>query len=69
MEPVRLSWCALGVWERARQSKISCGVLWKKRIRLTARNTSSLMISRLWVEARREDIVVVGLYCDSLQVS
>ena len=37
-----------------------------KRMRLTARNTSSLVIDRLCDQAGEENIAVAGLYCDSL---
>ena len=37
-----------------------------ERIRLTARNTSSLVIDRLCDQAKDRDIAVVGLYCDFL---
>jgi len=38
----------------------------KKWIRLTARNTSSLVIDRLCDQAGDGDVAVVGLYCDFL---
>ena len=47
-------------------SKVSGGILWKRRIPLTARNTSSLVIDSLCDQAGKEDIAVVGLYCDFL---
>ena len=45
-------------------SEVSCWVLSKKGISLTARNTSSLVIDRLCDQAREEDIGVAWLYCD-----
>ena len=39
-------------------------ILRKKRISLTARNTSSLVIDSLCDQAREEDIAVAWLYCD-----
>ena len=47
-------------------SKVSGGIIWKSRITLTARNTSSLVIDSLCDQAGKEDIAVVGLYCDFL---
>ena len=48
-------------------SKVSGGILWKRRrIPLTARNTSSLVIDSLCDRAGEENIAVVGLYCDFL---
>ena len=47
-------------------SKVSGGILWKRRILLTARNTSSLVIDSLCDRAEEENIAVVGLYCDFL---
>ena len=47
-------------------SKVSGGILWKRRKPLTARNTSSLVIDSLCDQAGKEDIAVVGLYCDFL---
>ena len=35
-----------------------------KELRLTARNTSSLVIDSLCDQARKEDITVACLYCD-----
>ena len=46
--------------------EVSGGILLKKRISLTARNTSSLVIDRLCDQAREEDLVVAWLYCDFL---
>ena len=42
------------------------GVLSKKRIPLTARNPSSLVIDALCDQAKKEDIAVACLYCDFL---
>ena len=44
--------------------EVSGGILGKKRIPLTARNTSSLVIDTLCDKAEEENIAVVGLYCD-----
>ena len=41
-------------------------ILWKMRIPLTSRNISSLVIDSLCDQAGKEDIAVVGLYCDFL---
>ena len=38
--------------------------LWKRRIPLTPRNTSSLVIDNLYDRAAEENIAVAGLYCD-----
>ena len=46
--------------------KVSSGVLWKRRIPLTARNTSSLVIDSLCDWAEEVNIAAVGLYCDFL---
>ena len=46
--------------------EVSGGVLWKKRIPLTARNTSSVVIDSLCDRAAEESITVAGLYCDYL---
>ena len=46
--------------------KVSRGILWKRRILLTARNTSSLVIDSLCDQADEENTAVVGLYCDFL---
>ena len=43
---------------------MSGGILWKKRISLTARNTSSLVIDNLCDRAAEESIVIAGFYCD-----
>ena len=53
-------------WSGQNISKVSGGILWKRRIPLTARNTSSLVIDSLCDQAGKEDIAVVGLYCDFL---
>jgi len=45
---------------------VSSRILWRKRIPLTARNTSSLVIDSLCDQAGTEDIAVAGLYCDFL---
>jgi len=45
---------------------VSCRILLNKRISLTARNTSSLVIDRLCDQAREEDLAVAWVYCDSL---
>ena len=45
-------------------SEVSGGFLRKKRISLTSRNTSSLVIDRLCDQAREDDLVVAWLYCD-----
>ena len=47
-------------------SKVSGGILWKRRIPLTARNTSSLVIDSLCDRAGEESVAVAGLYCDFL---
>ena len=51
---------------RSRQdvSKVSGGVPWEKRIPLTARNTSSLVIDRLCDRAKQDNIAVACLYYD-----
>jgi len=57
------------LWEsgsRQDTSKVSSGILLKKRILLTARNTSSLVIDSLCDQEKREGIAVAWLYCDSL---
>ena len=46
--------------------EVSDGILWKKRIPLTARNTSSIVIDNLCDRAAEESIVVAGFYCDYL---
>ena len=46
--------------------EVSNKVIAKKRILLTAYNTSSLVIDSLYDQAGREDIAVAGLYCDFL---
>ena len=46
--------------------KVSGEILCEKRIWLTARNTSSLVIDSLCDQARDGGIAVVGLYCDFL---
>ena len=46
--------------------EVSGSILLKKRISLTARYTSSLVIDRLCDQAREEDLVVAWLYCDFL---
>ena len=53
---------------RSRQNipKVSGGILQKRRIPLTARNTSSLVIDSLCDRAEEENTAVVGLYCDFL---
>jgi len=43
---------------------VSCWIPLKKRISLTARNTSSAVIDRLCDQAREEDLAVAWLYCD-----
>ena len=43
---------------------VSGGILLKKLISLTARNTSSLVIDRLCDLSREEDLAVAFLYCD-----
>ena len=45
-------------------SEVSGGILSKKRISLTARNISSLVIDSLCDQAREEDLAVAWLYCD-----
>ena len=47
-------------------SKVSEGILWKRGIPLMARNASSLVIDSLCDQAGKEDIAVVGFYCDFL---
>ena len=47
-------------------SKVRGGILLKKRIPLTARNASSLVIDSLCDQAGEDNIAVAGLYCDSL---
>ena len=47
-------------------SEVSGGILGGRRISLTARNISSLVIDSLCDQAREEDIAVAGLYCDYL---
>ena len=47
-------------------SKVSGEILWKRRIPLTVRNTSSLVIDSLCDREGKEDIAVVGLYFDFL---
>jgi len=47
-------------------SEVSGEILWKGRIPLTVRNTSSLVIDSLCDQAGKEDIAVAGLYCDFL---
>ena len=47
-------------------SEVSSEILWERRILLTARNISSLVIDSLCDQAGKEDIAVVGLYCDFL---
>ena len=42
------------------------GILEKRRIQLTARNASSLVIDRLCDQAGDGDVAVTGLYCDFL---
>ena len=53
---------------RSRQDifKVSGEILWKRRIPLIARNTSSLVIDSLYDRAAEENIAVAGLYCDFL---
>ena len=46
--------------------KVSGWILWKRRVRLTARNASSLVIDRLCDQAGGRDIAVAGFYCDFL---
>jgi len=46
--------------------EVSSKILQKKRILLTARNTSSLVIDSLCDQAGKEGIAVAGLYCDFL---
>ena len=46
--------------------EVSDRILWKKRIPLTARNTSSIVIDNLCDRAAEESITVAGLYCDYL---
>ena len=46
--------------------EVSDGILWKKRIPLTTRNTSSIVIDSLCDRAAEESIAVAGLYCDYL---
>ena len=46
-------------------SKVSGGIIWGRRVPLTARNVSSLVIDSLCDRAE-ENIAVVGLYCDFL---
>ena len=46
--------------------EVSDGIFWKKRISLTARNTSSIVIDRLCDRVAEESITVAGLYCDYL---
>jgi len=41
-------------------------IRWKKRIPLTARNASSLVIGSLCDQAGEENIAVAGLYCSYL---
>ena len=45
-------------------SEVIGGILWKKRILLTARNTSSLVIDSLCNQAKKEYIAVAVFYCD-----
>jgi len=47
-------------------SKVIGGILRKKRILLTARNTSSLVIDSLCNQAKEENIAVAVFYCDFL---
>ena len=47
-------------------SEVSGGIIWKKRIPLTARGTSSVVIDSLCDQAEEESIAVAGLYCDFL---
>ena len=47
-------------------SEVSGGIILKKRISLTPRNTSSLVIDKLRDQAREEDVAVAWLYCDYL---
>ena len=47
-------------------SEVSGWMLLKKRILLTGRNTSSLVIDKLCDQAREDDLVVAWLYCDYL---
>ena len=44
--------------------KVSGGILWKKQITLTARNTSSFVIDSLCDRATEESTTVAGFYCD-----
>jgi len=53
-----------GGWENI--SKVSGGIPWKRRIPLTTRNTSSVVIDSLCDRAAEESIAVAGLYCDFL---
>ena len=43
---------------------VSGGILWKQRISLMPKNTSSLVVDSLWDQAKKGDIAVAGLYCD-----
>jgi len=58
------------LWESGSRQDLSQvsggGVLWEKRISLTVRNTSSLVIDRLCDQAKKEDIAVACLYYDFL---
>ena len=57
------------LWEsRSRQDilEVGGGILCGNRTLLTAWNTSSLVIDSLCDQAAKEDIAVVGLYCDFL---
>ena len=47
-------------------SEVSGGIILKKRISLTGRDTSSLVIDKLRDQAREEDMAVAWLYCDYL---
>ena len=47
-------------------SEASSRILLKKRVSLTAGNTSSLVIDRLCDQARKGDLAVAWLYCDYL---
>ena len=44
--------------------EVSCEILRKRRISLTARKTSSLVIDSLCDQVEKDDIAVAGFYCD-----
>ena len=47
-------------------SKVSSQILLEKRISLTTRNTSSLVIDKLYDQASKQNLAVACLYCDFL---